>query len=506
MNASDHESAASSFDDLITQVKPIKSARRRIKIRRLAAWIARHEIWPLILGAAAATLTPHWASLGLALLTSLWLVRWIGAGSPTVRTPFDWPALILLLMVPVTFYATFDPRGTAIQISRLLAGLCLAYGIINWARSKNHLTLLVYGFSAVGLGLAFIAPFSVIWPITNKLPIIPAAVYQHLPIASGDIVNPNMMAGALVILLPFPLAAFIARPAHKLPSVYGPLPKFLARILDTSWFRRLFFGLVTIAMLAVLVMTKSRGGLIAAAVVVFLVLVYRWKSLFWLLPLISIAFAVLVWKGQLPVITEIINPGQETTSWDTRLEEWSRALYMIQDFPFTGVGAGNYQPVANLLYPFFLLPPDADINHAHNLILQVAVDLGLPGLIAYLAILLLAIWSGIDALRPAPAQACHCEERSDEEISPGTAKGPVPELVEGPVPELVEGELVEGIAWAGIASIAGMLVHGLVDATTWIVGRGALFPWAVIGLLVALGELAPPARSAAIQKSPEKGA
>ena len=39
----------------------------------------------------------------------------------------------------------------------------------------------------------------------------------------------------------------------------------------------------------------------------------------------------------------------------------------------------------SLLYPFFLAAPDT-IRHAHNLFLQIAVDLGLPGLVAWLAI------------------------------------------------------------------------------------------------------------------------
>ena len=44
----------------------------------------------------------------------------------------------------------------------------------------------------------------------------------------------------------------------------------------------------------------------------------------------------------------------------------------------------------NLFYPFFTISPDTDIAHAHNMFLQMAVDVGLPGLIAYLALLELA--------------------------------------------------------------------------------------------------------------------
>jgi putative inorganic carbon (HCO3(-)) transporter len=68
------------------------------------------------------------------------------------------------------------------------------------------------------------------------------------------------------------------------------------------------------------------------------------------------------------------------------LELWSRAVYGIRDFPFTGMGMNSFRRVMPVLYPAFLIPPDFDVAHAHNHLLQVALDLGLPGLIAYLAL------------------------------------------------------------------------------------------------------------------------
>ncbi|MGB4871794.1 MAG: O-antigen ligase family protein, partial [Candidatus Promineifilaceae bacterium] len=88
-----------------------------------------------------------------------------------------------------------------------------------------------------------------------------------------------------------------------------------------------------------------------------------------------------------------------------RMEIWSRAIYGIQDFPFTGMGMNNFRRVVHILYPLFLISPDTDIAHAHNHLLQAALDLGIPGLIAYLA-----LWLGSAAMlwqvwRAAAAQA-----------------------------------------------------------------------------------------------------
>lgn len=54
---------------------------------------------------------------------------------------------------------------------------------------------------------------------------------------------------------------------------------------------------------------------------------------------------------------------------EARVEIWSRAVYAIQDFPFTGCGLGTFRRIVPILYPLFLISSDADIGHAHNLFL-----------------------------------------------------------------------------------------------------------------------------------------
>ena len=423
------------------------------KLKDSAAWVADHEIWPLALGVALATLTGRWADWGLGLLAALWLVRWIGRGRPTIRTPLDWTVGLMLLMVPVTFYATTDRQTTFIQISRLLAGFGLMYGLVNWARRDAHVTWLVQGIVGVGLALSLVGLVSVDWASAGKLGFIPTGLYERLPSLAPDAINANIMAGALVMLLPFPLAMLLLTRSDALPSVSGTVPGVLATIWDARWLRRLWYGIAGLFTFGVLVLTKSRGGWIAGATVIFLVLARRWPGLLWLIPLPLIGLGVLAWEGQLLTLLNWISTSGAISGWDRRVEIWSRALYMIQDFPFTGIGTGTFQAVANVLYPFFMIGPDAGIPHAHNLLLQVAVDLGLPGLVAFLAMTLLALWSALDSMR------FHTQAGERARAS---------------------------VAWAGMTSLVGMLVHGLVNAATWIVARDAFLLWMVIGLLLVM--------------------
>lgn len=422
------------------------------ELRSWSGWVADREIFPLSVGVALATFTTHWAVWGLGLIVILWLLRWLGRGRLSVRTPIDWPVCVLLLIIPVTLYATTNPSLTFVSISRLLAGLALVYGLANWIQCGAQVTLLTLGLIWIGLGLALVAPVSVGWFANIKAFVIPAHVYSLFPTLAGDTIHPNMMAGALVMLLPFPLT-FLIFDASNLPSVVGTAPNIVVKLLDKHWFRRLSCGLATLLMLTVLVLTKSRGAWIAGILVLFLVLVYRQRYFLGLVPLVLIGVGVLVWRGNLPALLDRIGSSGIVSGWQGRIEIWSRALYMIQDFPFTGIGAGTFDEIAHTFYPFFLIEPGYKVGHAHNLLLQVAVDLGLPGLIAFLSLLLATFWSALHSIK------FYCRANQNA---------------------------FEVLAWAAMVSLIGMLAHGMLDATTWIIGRGAFVPFAVIGTLMAL--------------------
>ena len=161
--------------------------------------------------------------------------------------------------------------------------------------------------------------------------------------------------------------------------------------------------------------------------------------------------AYLQYQGRLMPLLEVFFKSESIGNLSGRLEVWSRAWYAIQDFAFTGAGMGTFGPVANLLYPYFRLGPDAHVPHAHDLFLQLGVDLGFPGLVAYVALLLglfYAAWSAWRDLR----------RRGD-----GRAWW----------------------AWGLFGGMVAMVLHGLVDAVAWGT-KPALLAWLMWGVIVAL--------------------
>ena len=82
-----------------------------------------------------------------------------------------------------------------------------------------------------------------------------------------------------------------------------------------------------------------------------------------------------------------------------RLDIWSRALAMIRDMPLTGIGLDSYALIQTQFYPGHLLGPEP---HAHNLGMQLTLDMGVAGLLGFLWLIAAFAAVTIKALRRNP--------------------------------------------------------------------------------------------------------
>src|SRR6185503_13930860 len=115
----------------------------------------------------------------------------------------------------------------------------------------------------------------------------------------------------------------------------------------------------------------------------------RWGKVLAVIGLITLVVVINSGAGE-----DLVTSGLETEAAGTirlggRLEVWSRGLQGLADFPL-GMGMNNFRRVMPILYPALGVSPTKDIAHAHNHLLQAGLDLGMPGLIAYLALWLVA--------------------------------------------------------------------------------------------------------------------
>ena len=333
------------------------------------------------------TMRPQWTAVVLILLAAIYLMRWFARREPWPSTPFNGALLMLALVIPVAVWASALPDLTLPKLTGLILGLAAYRAIAFSVHDRRSFlwgvaALAVVGFAiwAVGfMGTGWGTKFAWFGPILRRLP----HALTVLPSAPDSGINPNQLAGALVLYMPIAVAGVVGWWRERwwwpaLLALGGLGLAFGTLVLTQSrsgWLGGAA-GLVALAMLVGLASRKRRLQVLAVALPFVLIMVVG-------------AFLVL----RPDVVTQFLNASGGTTgeiSLSGRPEIWSRAIYAIQDFPFTGTGLGTFRRVVNLLYPLFTVGPDTDIAHAHNMFLQVAVDVGLPGLIAYLALLELA--------------------------------------------------------------------------------------------------------------------
>ncbi len=182
----------------------------------------------------------------------------------------------------------------------------------------------------------------------------------------GTFDNPNMLAGYLVAWLPFA----VVRVLDKESSLRVRLANlFVMGLLGLS-----------------LVLTFSRGGWLAFAAALFVIVACQEPRLFWGVPLLLLAAPLVlppvIWQR----LASIVN--LEDTSNMVRLYVWESSAKMFLANWLLGIGQGLV-PFARIypIYQYGIVPA----LHAHSLILQLAVEGGIFSLLLFLWICV-ALW------------------------------------------------------------------------------------------------------------------
>ena len=399
---------------------------------------ATRPVWivPLLLTLTfrGARYIPHAAALVL----TIWVLGALGTRRWWRATPFDLLWLVWVLLLPVTFWATADPAATR-EAARYFAASALAYWVLlAWARTPARAAWATLGLT---LAAAALAALGLLWtPLGGKqmLPIPPEFFTwrKQVDLPVTEEVNPNVLAGLLVPLWPLPLA---------LLGVLRGYRRWLAAPLLLA---------LASGMAVAVVLTQSRGAMIAMALALIVLLALHWRVVWGVFPLGGVVLGWLAWTGQLRLLLTTALASSTYLGIEGRVEVWSRALYAAQDFFFTGIGMGTFSLVIPILYPYFTITNP--LPHAHNLFLQVAVDLGIFGLIAFVGMVV------------------------------GTA------VLVGRAIRYFHNHNIHTAAWVlrgGAAGLVAALVHGTVDAVTWNT-RPAFLAWALWGLVVGIALIA----------------
>lgn len=181
--------------------------------------------------------------------------------------------------------------------------------------------------------------------------------------------NPNVLAEYLIMIIPLCVAMFIIT---KHPRA------------------KLILGFAALASCGCLVYTWSRGAWLGfiLGMLIFFLMYHRHTLTALLFGMLGVPFLPFVLPDS--IIQRFASIGDlRDTSTAYRVNIWKAVAKMIGDFWQTGVGVGeaSFKPV----YSLYALSGIETAPHSHNLYLQIALELGVVGLVVFIAMLF--VWA-----------------------------------------------------------------------------------------------------------------
>lgn len=412
-------------------------------MRKLIICIDRlHWLW-LLLAAPFLIFPNPQRSLVMLVIPASWILHWAlsqlksennkstlshPSPAPLPQTPLNSGLLLLAIMVLVSTWATYDVAFSLPKLSGVVLGFGAYFAIARESSNAKYWWISFLIFLGLGVGVAGLSLLGTNWETTkldflnnfsSQLP----QLIDKLEGAKGGF-HPNEVAGAILWILPVfvTLSFYFLLPTGAQNSGNNLLLKrekeskkiINPPILKTSflpnrgvlWVQRILVSLSTLLVVGVFILTRSRSGFLALAItlpiLLFLLLPRggRWVFLVMIL-LIGIGLGLLlILSDDIPSFLNTRSGYSSFLDVDTlslkslafRQDIWSRAIFALHDFSISGMGMNTFRVVVHEIYPLVREGSVKDFGHAHNEFLQAGLDLGIPGLIAFITLHIGTFW------------------------------------------------------------------------------------------------------------------
>jgi len=192
------------------------------------------------------------------------------------------------------------------------------------------------------------------------------------PRVFGTFVYPNALGGFLIMALPLSLG-------------------FAAQVRE--WLPRVFAGLVCALSIVTLALTRSKASIVltCGAVLVYALLGARGRVMTWRRATTTAVLAVVLGAGMLAWGYGERLPERLRATGGARLDYWRAATRMIARRPWLGWGTDGF----TRNYAIFRRPDAEDTKLAHNAVLNMWTDYGVPGVCGWLLAFGAPLWAGM---------------------------------------------------------------------------------------------------------------
>lgn len=315
----------------------------------------------------------------------IWICRWIVKKRLLERIFFDWAIALLFIQVFATCIIVPDLGFSLPKISGILFGLFFFYSIVALLDSEKLIKWGVTVFLGGGFVLSIIGILgmkldyesilvSVSRIINKKLDISMTykTISKNIPFFKWNLpgaeegFNSNAVGGILILVIPLCFVLFLSY-LRRSKGNY---------LISYRLFHPIFFFIILSVMCSVLLLTQSIGSWIGLITSIWILLLpLKWKK--W--SLIITFFLIVSLFISMPTKTKsLIDVFKHDEDIANRRIFFTVGINTIKQNPFFGIGMNRIRLIPTVGY---------EKSHVHNHLIHTAAELGIPALIAYIAIL-----------------------------------------------------------------------------------------------------------------------
>lgn len=364
---------------------------------------------------------------------------------------------------PITLYK----YASKVELFRLLIYLGIYFLIVNNIRSRRQVTQIVATILITAVSLAFL---SLLQYLSGTEKIFWLFDMERTTFF-GTFSNRDHFACYMGMTIPLGIGLLIKEyllySGNKYPSNNSGRDSFsIIKSLCSHSQTELpghvifFYVFAVVIMLSSMFLARSGGGMLGTATSSLLFIGMLWcrkrlRKLSWfVLPVLVVTFAMLVWVGIQPVVEEFsANIDIENPSLKARMAFWKDTVQAIKDFPVLGSGLGVFPYIYPQYDTVTLYTQGNFVNHAHNDYLELMLATGTIGLAIFL-------WAWYRFIKDAALYHIL-----------GLTKGighpqsvPQQELAHDPFRKRNDPFII-GIAMGGVTGIMSITFHCIVDFT-----------------------------------------
>jgi hypothetical protein len=390
-----------------------------------------------------------WLPLLIALVP--WVIRAVAGLFLFQPTPLDLPMALFLATAAGGMWLSYDQTAAQAKYWLIIGAVLIFYALV--AQPWRNLWFLAGILTLFGVGVASYFLLTHDWQAQPvRIQFFSQFVLRWMairPALSVDTIHPNVAAGLVAMVIPFPAAIGLRGLRSRMP-----------------WLRRvpiiLFAAATGTFLFFTLLITTSRGALLATGVAFMIWLTWKGSQVVAgrrhvdprLIFAITLTFSVTA--GLILFLTypdgpeALVNRLPGPSNVDSRVGLIRDTSHLIDDYSLFGAGLGSFP---GLYSQYALILPSFVLGHSHNLLLDVTLEQGPLGLLA-----LAAVFGGSLVLL---AQY----ETGDRRI-----------------------RHLSLLRWAIGSSLMVLLLHGLIDDPLY-GSRAVLFLFLIPGMAVAVVRL-----------------